>query len=335
MATEVYMPKMGMTMKEGTIVGWLKMEGEFVKAGEPLAEITSEKITNVIDAPADGFLEKILVPEGDTVPVGTVIAYLAQQVAEAAGTVAAVEQPGDKAILHPCGDKPEVKSIRDIKPLSGLRKVIGERMSESLRRSPQGTMTTRADMSALLAYKEKLAVGGQKVSLTDLFVKIMAAALETNPVLNSTIEDGKLVLYKSANIGVAVGTEEGLFVPVVKNAEEKSIARISQELKEFTQKIKEKRLSPEDMAGGTFTVSNLGMFDVDVITPIINPPEAAILAIGATRKEVVVLEDGTTAVRPLTTLSLTADHAVMDGLPAVQFLATVKQIMNNPQVYLG
>lgn len=328
MAIEVNMPRLGMTMKEGTLVRWLKQEGDYVKAGEALAEITSEKITNEIEAPSDGILDKIVIPENETVPVGTVVAYLAESSGESSTVQRkTVETEKKQEVKGP-------KTVFEEKPLSGLRRVIGERMAESLRRSPQGTMTTRADVTELIALKNEYAAQGHKVTFTDMFIKIVGLALEKNPVLNASIEDNKLILYKSVNIGVGVGTEEGLFVPVIKNVETKSVLDISQELKNLAKKIKDKNITSDDMTGGTFTISNMGMFDVDIVTPIINPPEAAILAIGATRKEVVVLEDGTTAVRPITTLSLTADHAVMDGLPAVKFLASIKEIMINLHKYL-
>ncbi|MCG8484483.1 MAG: 2-oxo acid dehydrogenase subunit E2 [Clostridia bacterium] len=329
MSMDVHMPRLGMSMKEGNLVRWIKKEGEAVKKGEPLAEIASEKITNEIEAPADGFLNKIIVLEGETVAVGAVVATLSESAASSSAPETQQENKVEEAVSK------GPKTVLEEKPLSGLRRTIGERMSQSLKRSPQGTMTTRADMTELAALKADYADGGIKISYTDMLVKIVGIALEKNPVLNSSIVDGKQVFYKSVNIGVGVGTEDGLFVPVVKNVEEKDLLQISQELKEFSLKVKEKRIQPEDMSGSTFTISNLGMFDVDIVTPIINPPEAAILAVGATRKEVVVLEDDSTAVRPLTTLSLTADHAVMDGIPAVTFLSNIKEIMRNPQEFLG
>ena len=328
MPVEIHMPRLGMTMKEGTLVKWLKCEGDSVAKGEPVAEITSEKICSEIEAPADGILNKPIVNEGSVVSVGTVLAFLSES-SDVVATKA--EQPSE--IL----ETPAMQDCRTIlqqKPLSGLRQIIGQRMSESLQRSPQGTMTTRGDMSGLISLKKAYAEQGHKISFTDIFVKVVGLALEKNRVLNSTIEANELILYKSINIGVAVGTDEGLYVPVIKNVEEKNLLAISLELKQLQQKMMEKQITPDDMAGGTFTISNLGMFDVDVVTPIINPPEAAILAIGSTRREVVVLEDDATAILPLTTLSLTADHAIIDGLPAVNFLATLKEMMVNVHQYI-
>jgi pyruvate dehydrogenase E2 component (dihydrolipoamide acetyltransferase) len=328
MKIEVYMPRLGATMKEGTLENWLKSEGDAVKKGEPLVEITSEKLTNEIEAPAAGFLEKIIVQEGDTVPTGTIIGIISEENSN-------LNNQSEQKIENKKEDQQGPKTVLEAKPLSSLRKVIGERMAESIRISPQGTMTTRADMTELIGLKDELSAAGKKVTYTDMFVKVVGLALEKNKLLNSSIEEGKLVLYKSVNIGVGVGSEDGLFVPVIKNVEQKSLIQISQELKEMALKIKEKRATADDMTGGTFTISNLGVYDVDVITPIINPPEAAILAIGTTRKETVVLEDDSIVVRPMTTLSLTVDHCVMDGIPAVAFLSTIKEIMKSPKEFIG
>lgn len=335
---EVNMPKFGLTMKKGRIAKWLKKEGDAVKKDEPIAEIMSEKITNVLESPGTGVLQKIIVPAGKSAPIGEVIAYLDAQ--DAGDDTEKAQKPQDTpdtqdSLEEAAQDEEDSKLIREVIPLSGLRKIIGERMSESLQQAPQGTMTTRADMSEVIALKNKYAAKGKKVSFTDLFIKIIAVALESNPVINSAIKDDNLIQYKSANIGVAVGTEDGLFVPVIKNVQDKSVVEISKELKDMVQKIKEGCISEEELTGSTFTISNMGMFDVDVITPIINPPEVAILAIGSTRKEVVANEDGSIAVKPLTTLSLTADHSAMDGIPAVKFFVTVKEIMNKPESYLG
>jgi pyruvate dehydrogenase E2 component (dihydrolipoamide acetyltransferase) len=329
MSIEVYMPRLGATMKDGTLTRWLKREGDSVQKGESIAEITSEKLTNELEAPEDGFLDKIIIQEGETVPVATVIAVISS---EAKGSLE--PKPGQEEEIRN-KDNLGSKIVLEEKPLSSLRKIIGERMAESLLHSPQGTMTTRADMTELIALKDELAATGKKVTYTDIFVKIVGLALEKNPLLNSSIEDGKLILYKSINIGVGVGIEDGLLVPVIKNVQQKNLLQISQELKELAVKVKEKRITTDEMTGGTFTISNLGMFDVDIITPIINPPEAAILAIGATRKEAIVLDDDIIVVKPVTTLSLTADHAVMDGIPAVTFLSTVKDIMKNPHEFLN
>lgn len=331
MLVEVYMPKLGMTMKEGTIQSWLKEEGETVKKDEEIVEISSEKITNVVVATVDGILEKILFREGDVVEIGTVIAYIAQEEKNEVKTEMKVT-PEKVSTEEKFKNKNPTEY--EIKPLSPLRKTIRERMIESLLHSPQGTMTTRADMSELIALKNKYASMGQMVTFTDLFVKISSIALLSNPLINSSVKDGMVYSYRYTHIGVGVGTDKALLVPVIKNAEKKSILEISQELKELAQKVKDDRISMDEMSGATFTISNLGMYDVDVITPIINPPQSCILAIGSTRQEVVVTDDGQMTVKPITTLSLTADHTIIDGIPAVKFLGTIKEILKTPEKYL-
>lgn len=222
------------------------------------------------------------------------------------------------------------KVIRREYPLAGVRKIIAHRMVESLQKSPQATMTTKADMSALISLKETNAKQGLKLTYTDLFIKVAAVALKLNPALNSSLQNGRIKEYESINIGVAVGTEKGLFVPVIKNIQDKGLAEISQELKGFIQRINEGRINGDDFTGGTFTISNLGMYGIDMMTPIINAPEAAILCTGATRRELVAGDDDTVKIKPMITLSLTLDHAVMDGLHGAKFMETFRKVMENP-----
>jgi len=329
MIEEVYMPKFGMSMTEGQIAKFFKEEGDFVTKGEPLMEVETEKIVNSIDSPVSGILEKILYSEGDIVKIGTVIANINTDTDQ--NTVKQASKAED--VPQKCQSKTE-KTILEKRTYLGLRKTIGERMKDSLNRSPQGTMTTRADMTGVLELKKSFEVKGQKVGVTDILVKIVGLAIEKNPILNASIVDDEIIIYKSINMGVAMGGENGLFVPVVHNVQDKNVLQIASEVKELAQKIKENRLSQEDFSGGTFTLNNMGKLDVDIVTAIINPPEAAILTIGTTRKEIVVADDDSTSIRPLTTLSLTADHAVMDGIPVMEFLSDIKEIMNTPGIYI-
>jgi len=227
------------------------------------------------------------------------------------------------------------KKILKELPLSGIRRMIAGKMEESLRKAPQATVTAKADMSALMALKKKYFGQGIELTYTDLFVKVTESALKLNPALNASLQNGKIVQYQSINIGVAVGTEKALFVPVIRDVQDKSLLEISRELKELIQKIHDQRITPDELTGGTFTLSNMGMFQVDVMTPIINVPEAAILSIGTTRRELVVEKDDTIKIKPMTTLSLTLDHAVLDGLPAARFLETFLLVMENPSDYFS
>lgn len=225
------------------------------------------------------------------------------------------------------------KKILKELPLSGIRRMIANRMEESLRKSPQATITAKADMSALITLRKKYLDQGIKLTYTDLFVKVTGIALKMNPTLNSSLQNGKIVQYKSINIGVAVGTDKSLVVPVIKNVQDKGLLDVSSELKGLIKRVNEGKIQADDFTGGTFTISNMGMFKVDVMTPIINVPEAAILSIGTTRKELVVENDDTIKIKPITTLSLTLDHAVLDGLPAAKFLETILLVMENPSNY--
>ncbi len=232
-------------------------------------------------------------------------------------------------LITKCG-----KEVLKEERISLIREIISSRMTESLAMAPQATIAAKADMSALIALREEYLTKGTKLTYTDLFLKISSLALAIHPDINVSIEDGKLIQYKSINIGMAVGTDDALYVPVIKDVKDKSLLDIAKETKDFIEKINGNRILPEEMSGGTFTISNMGMFRVDVMTPIINTPESAILAIGATRKEAVVADDDTIRIKPMTTLSLTIDHRALDGLPAARFLETLLEIIENPKKYL-
>lgn len=228
------------------------------------------------------------------------------------------------------------REIKEVIPLKGTRKIIGRRMRESLDRSPQGTAMVKADMSALIRFREMLKERGENISFVELFVKAAGLALEENPILNSSLQDNEIIVYQSINIAIAVFIDDTLFVPVIPDVQRKSLREISSEVKDIISKLKEKRYNEVLMSGSTFTVNNMGMLEIDGFTPFINPPEAAILGIGKTRKEVVVDEtDDSIVIKPMTTLSLTNDHAVVDGVPVANFLASLKKFINNPEKFLG
>lgn len=226
------------------------------------------------------------------------------------------------------------KLVKEIIPLNGIRKMIADRMTESMSRSPQATVTTKADMTELLAYRNKLKTGGVEYSITDLVVKVIALALQENPIMNASRQGDKIYVYESVNVGIAVATENYLTVPVIKNVERKGLSQISQEVKDLVKRARTGTLRYEDISGGTFTLSNLGMFDVDVMTPILNIPEAGIVAIGPFHKEAVFDENDTMHIRQRASVCLTIDHAVTDGVPAAKFLNSINKILLNPTDYL-
>ncbi len=224
--------------------------------------------------------------------------------------------------------------------LTPIRRITGERMRESVVNAPQFALEMSADATNLLwlqeALGERVALAARaRLSLTGLLIKITAAALVEHPYANAEFAGGKIKLYGTANVGVAIGTDQGLVVPVIKDAAHKDLAAITAELAAFQDKARTLRFAPEDLAGGTFTLSNLGMYGVERFTAIVNPPQSAILAVGAVTRQPVVLANDTLGVRPLLSLTLTVDHRVLDGLQAARFLAALKEKIEKPYFVIG
>lgn len=376
MVTKVVMPRLSLTMKEGTVVQWFKKEGETVKKGDPIVEVLSEKVTYDVEAPASGILRKILAVEGVDVPVAGTLGIIAEpdeplpEIEEVAVTTAPperiekvaplpekeiVKKVRERVLASPAakrlarehdidltkvrGSGPEGRvveadvrgyleekralapRVREVIPLAGIRKTTAERVSLSARTAPHSTVTMEVDMSNAVKLREE-----SQVSYTDILVKAVAKALEEHRLLNSTLEREQIKIYEDINVGVAVATEKGLVVPVIRNANTKSLTQVASTLKELVEKAKKGKLTKEDVTGGTFTITNLGMYGVEVFIPIINPPEAAILGVGkVTEKPVIINKE--IKIKPIMYLSLSYDHRIVDGAPAAQFLQKVKQIL--------
>jgi len=226
----------------------------------------------------------------------------------------------------------------EIIPYSGMRKAIGENMSSSWRTAPKVTYHGTVDVTNLLALRKAINEDLEKkdcVSITDLLIKITAKTLEMYPHINAALSENSIKVFKHINIGVAVALEKGLVVPVVKDANQKSLHSISKEVKELAARTRENKLAQEDMTGGTFTISNLGSCNsVDFFTPIINQPESAILGVGRTVETPVVV-DGQIVIRSMMGLSLSADHRVIDGAPAAEFLAAIMRLIEKPYKMFG
>ncbi len=376
MVAKVVMPRLSLTMKEGTVIQWFKKEGDLVKKGDPLVEVLSEKVTYDVEAPASGVLRKVLETEGaDVVVAGTlgIITEPGEPLPDIEAAVALPPQRIEEATLPPKEetarkvreripaspaakrlakehdiDLASVKSsdpkgriveadvrrylvesaalaphVREVVPLTGIRKTTAERVSLSARTAPHSTVTMEADMSNAVKLHEV-----KQVSYTGILVKAVAQALEEHRNLNSTLDGERIMIYEDINIGVAVAAENGLFVPVVHNANEKSLVQVTSALKELVEKVRDGRLAKEDVSGGTFTITNLGMYGVDMFIPIINPPEAAILGVGKTTEKPVIV-DSEIRIRPMMCLSLSYDHRIVDGAPAAKFLQKVKQILES------
>lgn len=218
-------------------------------------------------------------------------------------------------------------------PFAGMRKVIADRMTQSLHDMAQANHKMKVDMTEVLRFRDKLKADDMKVSLTDIFVRVVARALRDYPIINSTLTAEGILLKDAVNMGLAVAVENGLIVPVVKDAHLLTLEEISVLSADLISRAQQGQLTPDEYSGGTFTISNLGMYDIDEFTAIINPPESAILAIGKIDR-IPVAEGDAVVIKPIMVLSLTYDHRIIDGAPAAQFLQRVKQIMQNPYMLI-
>ena len=441
MAKEVVMPKLGLTMTEGTVSKWLKKVGDEVKEGEPLFEVETDKLTNTIEASASGVLRHIFVEEGTTVPLFGKLAIIAAadedigallggaapaspaqapEAAAAPAPAAPARAPGERIVAAPAAKKlakelgidlalvagtgpngritlEDVKNYKpapaapaveeapktkasplaaavakdlgidlekigakdrvlaedilrylestrekaaeeapreEVVPMNGMRKAIAKNMLNSHMTSPTVTANLSVDMSSMKAYREQLKAKEIKVSYTDLLVKFIAKALTEFPLLNCSVEDNKIIYKHYVNMGVAVALDNGLVVPNVTDADKKSLTEISAEIKELAKLAREGGLPMEKLRGGTFTITNLGMYGIESFTPIINQPEVAILGV-TTMEDRAVVRNGEIVIRPMMTLSLTFDHRVVDGSVAAEFLQRVKALLENPALMLA
>jgi pyruvate dehydrogenase E2 component (dihydrolipoamide acetyltransferase) len=221
----------------------------------------------------------------------------------------------------------------ELLPFEGMRKVIADRMMESLHNSAQLAHKMKVDMTEIIRLRESYKQEGIKISINDVLIKIVSQTLLEFPMLNASLTEEGILTHNYVNMGIAVAVENGLIVPVIRDADLLALKEISASGSVLVDKAKSGSLETEDYTGGTFTISNLGMFDIDEFTAIINPPESAILAVGKIEK-VPVVRDDEIVIRPIMTLSLTYDHRVVDGAPAAQFLQKVKKVMENPYLLL-
>ena len=360
MVTKVVMPRLSLTMKEGMVGKWYKKEGDTIEKGEPIVEVISEKATYDLEAPDSGVLRKILVGEGVDAPVNAVLAVitapdetfseaemLAEEAPQAVGEVEkrVLASPAAKRLAKEYGidlslvkgSGPEgriveedvrrfveetrgiLPKVKEVIPLSGFRKTTAERVSASFKTAPHSTIMMEIGASKAAELHEKL-----QVSYTAIIFRAVARALCEKPIVNSTLEGNQIKIFEDVNVGVAVATEYGLVVPVVRNADKKSLKEIDTTIIELTEKARQGKLAREELTGGTFTITNLGMYGVEFFTPIINPPEAAILGVGKMTEKPVVI-DGKVEVKPMIMLSLSYDHRIVDGTPAAEFLRIVKE----------
>ena len=352
MPADVIMPALGMAQETGKVLRWLKQDGDTVRKGEPLLEVETDKVTVEIEAPADGTLAGVRVAEGTEVPVGEVIALvLGEGESEGAATVAApVAVPARRrgklaspkarklaqergidldsltgsgpngAIVaadleHVAATEPEPRKLQVA--TSSVWKTMAERTQRSWQEVPHFYLHRDVDASRLLSWKSVAPAG---TSVTDLLIKVCAEALKRHPRVNAADE---------INVGVAVATEDALIVPVVHGADALTLPQISERRKQVAEAARAGKLRPDDVQGGTFTISNLGMYGVDAFQAIVNAPQAAILAVGRTSERPWVV-DGQVVARPVMTLSVSFDHRVVDGARGAEFLDTLASLIEEP-----
>jgi pyruvate dehydrogenase E2 component (dihydrolipoamide acetyltransferase) len=328
MAVAVVMPKFGLTMDEGTIKSWLKAEGEAVRRGEPLFEVETEKVLTEVEAPADGVVACILEPVEAVVAVGVTVAVIAEA-GEAAGEVAARWRDGMRAEVRAAesagGGEGETGAGVEVVRLTGMRATIAERMARSLREAPQLTLTTAVDVTELVALRRRLEAEFP-VTVNDLVLAATVRALVAHPRMNAHLVGDEVRISRRVHLGVAVAVEDGLVVPVIRDAGSLGLRELAARARDLGERARTGSLGVEDVSGGTFTVTNLGALGIDTFTPILNPPQVGILGVGRVAPRPWAV-DGTVRVRDVLSLSLTFDHRALDGAPAARFLAEAARLL--------
>jgi pyruvate dehydrogenase E2 component (dihydrolipoamide acetyltransferase) len=328
--TPIYMPKYGMTMVQAEITEWYVEEGDKVSVGTPILSIETEKTTVDVEASADGYVTKPLFETGDEVEVGAILLYIVdtpeevQAGAETEGAPAA--EPGTPAEVSPAQAAAAPSADEPGKPIAGLRKKIADNMRGSLQNSAQLTHMREVRADALCKEKEK----DENISFTDLLVKQLAEALSRFELARDQLIDGRIVRKERIDIGLAVALDEGLIVPVIRDADKRSLAEIAIERRRLAAAARSSSLSPNDLGGAAATLSSLGPQQIDFFTPILNPPESVILGVGRI-KDAPVAENGKVVVGKTLGLSLTFDHQILDGKEAADFLDMIASLIEHPE----
>src|SRR3954447_7255191 len=426
MATDVLMPRLSDSMEEGTVLKWIVQRGGEVKRGEPLVEIETDKANMTYEADTDGVLIEVLAQEGETLPIGQVIARIGaageeiadrrSQIAEpepaaeepdpaaepesepepeparerepapaaagdgngrvkaspvarrmaremgvelaalegsgpggrivkadveaaAKGGVQVQERPAETAAPAPTPQTPHptpasadgAKGEVRIQELTRLQRTVSRRMAESKATAPEFQLHVEIDMSLAVELRARLKeVSDPAPSFNDMVVKASAMALREYPRANGAYRDGQWELYSRVNVGVAVAAQDTLIVPTIFDADQKSLGAIARDARDLITKVRDGNIRPPELSGGTFTVSNLGMYGIETFTAIINPPQAAILAVGALKKKAVVDDPGRIVARDMMGVTLICDHRILYGADGAEFLARVRQLLEQP-----
>ena len=337
---EIKVPQMGESISQANVVGFLKKEGDLVKADDEILELETDKVNHVIFAPAAGVLH-FVVQVGDSVEVGQTLATLSEGAAEVskapllkqeapkAEVPKPIETPKPAQITAPTSKGPENR-----RKLPKIRQVIAERLLQAVKTTAMLTTFNEVDMTAVLEAREhhKKAFEdkhGVKLGFMAFFIKAAVSALKAFPGVNSYIDGDEMVERLSYDMGIAVSTERGLVVPVVRSCDALTFPEIEKKIGTLAEAARKGGLTLDDLKGGSFTITNGGVFGSMLSTPILNPPQAAILGMHKIQKRAVVIDDQI-VIRPIMYLALSYDHRVIDGKEAVSFLVHIKQEIEDP-----
>ena len=320
MSIPIEMPQLDYNVAHSTLITWLKKEGDSINQGEVVAEIETDKIVIEVAAPSSGILRKVMVPNGTTVPVGSLLGIITTEDEEA---------PTDE----------EIQAFRETisdqirLPISPMRRSIANRTASSVSRAPHFYVVSEIDMEPITNFRRTLRNSlpkGVKVGLNDLIVTACARAIEKRPSFNSYFDDNHIVKNPHINIGIAVALSEGLIIPVVSNCENRDLISIAENSKIVIERARAGSLLVEEYAQCTFAISNLGMYDIDSFTAIIYPPNAAVLAIGSVKTKPLIKNNQVVVGRTMK-VTLSIDHRVNDGAEAAKFLRDVKWFLEHPE----
>ena len=348
---DVLVPVLGESVVEATVSKWIKKQGEFVEVDEPIVELETDKVTLEVPAAVSGILDNLAVLEGDTVEVGALLGIIVAGEKTDENSKPTPKQENKKVeeqTIEPekvenkqINIKPEVvreavnNTLEERVPMSRLRQAIARRLKEAQNTAAMLTTYNEVDMTALMEMRKNYQdsfekKNGVRLGYMSFFVKASIDALSQFPAVNAEI-DGNDIVYKNYyNIGVAVGTSQGLVVPVLKNADKMSFGETELNIANFGKKAKEGSLGITDMAGGTFTISNGGVYGSLMSSPILNPPQSGILGMHKIQKRPVAIND-VIEIRPMMYLALSYDHRIIDGREAVSFLVRIKEIIEDPR----
>jgi 2-oxoglutarate dehydrogenase complex dihydrolipoamide succinyltransferase (E2) component len=372
MATDIIMPQLGESIAEGTVVKWLIPVGGMIQKDESLLEVETEKVTLEIPSPATGLLNEIIVHEGQTVPVGTLLARIdsvpaSEVVNRVGGVVVRPMEPtpaGDQHhspavrqlakehgidlsqvkgtgvggrvtkkdvldVIAQSGSQANIAAVasgessmgEELLPFTQMRKTIADRMVKSRQTSAHVTTFFEADFSSIAKFRE-----GRHLTYLPFVVRATTRAIRDVPIVNSSWGEQNIMVKKDIHMGIATALDDGLLVPVVRYADRKGLTQLAKEIADLAERARSKKLNPEEVQGGTFTITNHGGFGSLFSTPIIHQPQIAILGVGAIQKRAVIIDDAI-AIRPMGYLSLSFDHRVIDGATADQFMTKVKHYL--------